>query len=71
MKIYIANILPTKVSDLDNDTGFITNTTAPVTSVAGKTGSVTLSASDVGALPSNTSIPTKVSDLTNDVGYLT
>ena len=30
---------------------------------------VTLSASDVDALPSNTAIPTKVSDLTNDSGF--
>lgn len=32
---------------------------------------ITLDASDVGALPSTTSIPTKTSDLTNDSGYLT
>lgn len=44
---------------------------APVTSVNTKTGVVILSASDVGALPSSTSIPTKVSDLTNDSGYQT
>lgn len=42
-----------------------------VESVNGKTGVVVLGASDVGALPSSTSIPTKVSDLTNDSGYLT
>lgn len=44
---------------------------APVTSVNSKTGAVVLSASDVGALPSTTSIPTKTSDLTNDSGYIT
>ena len=32
---------------------------------------ITLSASDVGALPDTTVIPTKVSDLTNDSGYTT
>lgn len=42
-----------------------------VQSVNGKQGTVVLGASDVGALPSSTSIPTKVSDLTNDSGYLT
>lgn len=42
-----------------------------VQSVNGKQGVVVLGASDVGALPSSTSIPTKVSDLTNDSGYLT
>lgn len=31
---------------------------------------ITLSASDVSALPSSTVIPTKVSDLTNDEGYI-
>ncbi len=41
--------IPTKTSDLDNDSGFLTS--APVTSVNSKTGAVTLSASDVGALP--------------------
>lgn len=44
---------------------------APVTSVNSKTGAVTLTASDVGALPSTTSIPSKTSDLTNDSGYIT
>ena len=42
--------IPTKTSQLDNDSGFITS--APVTSVNAKTGAVTLSASDVGAIPS-------------------
>ena len=46
-------------------------TSAPVTSVNTKTGAVSLTASDVGALPSSTSIPTKTSDLTNDNGFLT
>lgn len=41
--------IPTKTSDLDNDSGFITS--APVTSVNSKTGAVTLGAGDVGALP--------------------
>ena len=44
---------------------------APVTSVNSKTGAVSLSASDVGALPDSTTIPTKTSDLTNDSGFLT
>jgi hypothetical protein len=79
---------PSKVSELSNDSGFISgisaadvstalgytpyNSTnpngyvnaagasaaAPVQSVNSKTGAVTLSAADVGALPSNTTIPT-------------
>lgn len=42
--------IPTKTSQLDNDSGFITS--APVTSVNGKAGAVTLSATDVSAIPS-------------------
>ena len=42
--------IPTKTSQLDNDSGFITS--APVTSVNGKTGDVTLSATEVSAIPS-------------------
>lgn len=42
----------------------------PVTSVNGKTGIVSIGASDVGALPSSTKIPTKTSDLTNDSGFI-
>lgn len=39
--------IPTKTSQLQNDSGFLTS--APVTSVNSKTGAVTLTASDVGA----------------------
>lgn len=49
--------IPTKTSDLTNDSGFITS--VPVTSVNGQTGAVTIS------------VPTKTSDLTNDSGFLT
>lgn len=42
-----------------------------VDSVNGQTGTVVLTASDVGALPSSITIPTKTSDLTNDSGYIT
>ena len=59
-----AIVVPTKVSQLTNDKGYITS--APVTSVNNKTGAVELTASDVGALPSTTSIPSKLSDLTAD-----
>lgn len=64
--------VPTKTSDLTNDSGFITS--APVTSVNGQTGAVNLTASDVGALPSTTpipTVPTNVSAFTNDAGYIT
>lgn len=47
--------IPTNTSQLINDSGYLTS--VPVTSVNGKTGSVILTASDVGALPSDTVIP--------------
>ena len=48
--------VPTKTSDLTNDSGYLTS--VPVTSVNSKTGAVVLTANDVGALPSDTVIPT-------------
>ncbi|MBR5845482.1 MAG: hypothetical protein IKY65_04405 [Rikenellaceae bacterium] len=51
--------IPTKTSDLNNDSGFITSAQAPVQSVNGQTGTVTLT------------IPTKTSDLNNDSGFIT
>lgn len=51
-----ASDVPTKTSDLQNDSGFITS--APVSSVNGNTGAVVLTASDVGSIaaPSSPSI---------------
>ena len=49
--------LPKNVSDLTNDAKYITSSGAPVQSVNGKTGTVSLTANDVGALPSTTTIP--------------
>lgn len=49
--------IPTRTSQLTNDSGFITS--APVSSVNGQTGNVVLN------------IPTNTSDLTNDSGFLT
>ncbi len=43
--------IPSKTSELDNDSGFITSAQVPVQSVNGQTGTVTLGASDIGALP--------------------
>jgi len=39
VKSYITSVVPTKTSDLTNDSGYITS--APVTSVNGRTGAVT------------------------------
>lgn len=44
--------IPTKTSQLDNDSGFITSSQAPVQSVNNKTGTVSLTAADVSAIPS-------------------
>lgn len=63
--------IPTKTSDLTNDSGFITSTDVPVKSVNGQTGIIVLDADAVGALPDTTAIPSKTSDLTNDSGYIT
>ena len=80
---YITGISSTDVTtalgytpyDSTNPSGYVTASgaasAAPVQSVNNQTGVVTLSASDVGALPSNTFIPTKTSDLTNDSGFIT
>lgn len=71
----IQSVIPTKTSDLANDSGYVDSTqaasAAPVQSINGQTGTVTLHASDVGALPDTTAIPTATSDLTNDSGFLT
>lgn len=45
--------LPKNVSDLTNDVKYITASGAPVQSVNGKTGAVSLTANDVGALPTS------------------
>ena len=70
-----STFIPTKTTDLVNDSGFVDATeaadAAPVQSVNGKTGSVSLGASDVGALPDTTAIPTKTSDLANDSDFIT
>lgn len=56
--------IPSNLSDLNNDAGYVTSSEIPVTSVNGQTGAVTLTipsnAADVGALPSNTTYVTSV-----------
>ncbi len=59
-------VIPTKTSDLTNDSGFLTS--APVSSVNGKTGAVVLNASDVNALPNTT---TYVSSVDGSSGAVT
>lgn len=67
--------IPTKTSDLTNDSGYVNASqaanAAPVQSVNGNTGAVNLTAADVNALPDSTVIPSKTSDLTNDSDFIT
>ena len=64
--------IPSKVSDLQNDSGFLTAETDPtVPSWAKQPNKPTYTAQEVGALPDSTQIPSKVSDLQNDSGFLT
>lgn len=46
----LASSIPERTSDLTNDSGFITSAQAPVQSVNGQTGTVTLTAANVGAI---------------------
>lgn len=67
-------VIPSKTSDLTNDSGFITgytetDPTVPAWAKASSKPSYT--AQEVGALPNTTVIPTKVSDLQNDSGFIT
>ncbi len=75
--------IPGNVSAFSNDAGYITAEAleglAPsgggaVSSVNGKTGAVSLTASDVNALPADTvipAVPENVSAFSNDAGYIT
>lgn len=66
--------IPSKTSDLTNDSGFITDyteTDPTVPAWAKASSKPSYTASEVGALPSTTVIPSKTSDLTNDSGFLT
>lgn len=67
--VTITVTVPTKTSDLTNDSGFVdaagAAAAAPVQSVNGQTGTVVLSAADVHALPDNYTPPTPPVDSVN------
>ena len=68
-----STVIPTKTSDLTNDSGYIssyTETDPTVPSWAKAANKPTYTASEVGALPSNTFIPELTSDLTNDSNFV-
>ena len=72
-----AGSVPTKTSDLTNDSGFITSASLPTVNDAALT--ITQNGTTVGTFTANASsnvtaaitVPTAVSDLTNDSGFIT
>ena len=65
-------VVPSKTSDLINDSGFITTETDPTVPAWAKASTKpSYTAAEVGALPDTTTIPSKTSDLTNDSGFIT
>jgi len=61
---------PTKVSELENDSGYLTTESDPtVPAWAKQATKPSYTASEVGALPADTYIPQKTSDLTNDSDF--
>ena len=65
-------VVPTAISDLNNDLGYLTEESDPtVPSWAKQAQKPVYTASEVGALPASTKIPAKVSDLTDDSGHYT
>ena len=69
---YIKN-KPTKVSEFTNDAGYLTSyteTDPTVPAWAKQSTKPAYTASEVGALPSNTVIPSRTSQLTNDSGFI-
>lgn len=65
------HLIITYDDDTTQDAGLVPSGGGDVQSVNGKSGVVTLDATDVGALPDDTNIPEKTSDLTNDSGFIT
>ena len=64
--------IPSKTSDLTNDSGFLTTETDPTVPAWAKASTKpSYTASEVGALPDDTVIPSNTSDLTNDSGFIT
>lgn len=74
-KVAVSSVTSTELGYLDGVTSNIQTqlnnklSSAPVTSVNNKTGAVTLAASDVGALPSNTHIPSTVAEMSDAGNY--
>ena len=68
----IVELLPTKLSDLTDDVGYITTESDPTVPAWAKASTKpSYTAQEVGALPSTTTIPSTTSDLVNDAGFIT
>lgn len=70
----LSSDIPTNISELKNDSGYLTDYTETDPTVpewAKHPTKPNYTADEVGALPDTTKIPTKVSELENDSGYLT
>ena len=64
--------IPTALSQLSDDVGYLTEESDPTVPVWAKQAQKpTYTASEVGALPADTDIPSKISDLTNDSDFAT
>ena len=61
--------IPTNMSDLTNDAGYLTSETPQVLSISNDT--IYLSNGGFVKLPSGVVVPTNVSEFTNDAGYIT
>ena len=59
IKTYIVNQMPTKISDLQNDTNYIDASGAPVQSVNNQTGNIVITAQSIGALTQHQDISGK------------
>lgn len=69
-----STVIPTRLSQLQNDAGYLTEYTEidpTVPNWARQPNKPSYTAAEVGALPDSTVIPEKVSDLQNDAGYIT
>ncbi|MGM9608359.1 MAG: hypothetical protein ACI3XJ_12725 [Oscillospiraceae bacterium] len=64
--------VPSKTSDLENDSGFLTEESDPtVPAWAKESTKPTYTADEVGALPDTTTIPSALSDLSDDATHRT
>lgn len=70
----LKNELPTNISELNNDSGYLTSYTETDPTVpqwAKSSTKPSYTATEVGALSSNTHIPSTTAELTNDAGFIT